>query len=226
MLFLLFLLRFSEAAFITSNRRIKYKNTLKKTSTNDLKTSTSNQKLVTSQSQSKLSSSDTLKTISSPRAYKPSEPIPIPYPKEARDLINHKEADWYQYVDDSSSISSCSSENSSLDGHLMFEMSYDPISEEMRKLRQEKRENRRRLKEVLKKKINASKTKEPIKPEPESPKPTLYYTKEEVEDLEDVARKRTARYRNIPNTGSNCSDLDNDSDFGEVSKDTCYSISF
>ena len=222
MLFLLFLLRFSEAAFITSNSRIKHKNTLKKTSTNDLKTLASNQKLITSQSQSKLSSSDSLKTISSPRDYKPSEPIPIPYSKEARDFTNSKAADWYQYVDDSSSFSSDSSENSSLGGHLMFEMSYDPICEEMRKLRQEDRENRRRLKKVLKK---ASKTKEPIKSEPESPKPTLYYTKEEVEDLEEVARIRTARYRKITNT-DNCSDLDNDSDFGEVSKDTCYSISF
>ena len=99
-------------------------------------------------------SSNSLKCISS-RGYKPSAPIPIPYSKEARDLTNRKEVDWYQYADDNSSISSVSSENSYLGGFFMFEMSYDPISEEMRRLRQENRENRLQLKMESKKNSNA-----------------------------------------------------------------------
>ena len=172
-------------------------------------------------------SSNSLKSISSPRGYKPSAPIPIPYPNEARDLTNHKEADWYQYADDNSSISSGSSENSFLGGFFMFEMSYDPISEEMRKLRQEKRENRRRLNMESIKNSTARKSNEPISPE--SPKSALYYIKEEEEEeyLEEVASKRAARYENLPNIESNYSDLDNDSDFGgEESKDTFIGLSF
>lgn len=240
MLFLLFFLSFSEAAFIDSNSRIKHKTISRTASKNELKTSTSNEKLSQSQSHSKLNlrqypSSDSLKSsTSSPREYIPSAPIRILYSEESLNKLRSdlskqpKEVDWYQYIEESLSSSSDSSD-SSLGGLSIFEMSYDPEYEKLRKMRREERGKQRRIRKELKKKGMRGDTKAATKIE--SPNLALYYTQEEEEELKDITKERTMRCRYIPNTDLNTdpnySDLENDSDFGGKGRnEECYSLSF
>lgn len=178
------------------------------------------------------SSMESLKSVSSPRVYTPSNPIPIPYSKEAlelmkSDLSKKSNHNLYDFVDDNSSVSSDSSESSSV-GSPMFQMSYDPLYAEMKRIKKEERENRRRLKKAEKKEKKRAKALEPKRPD--SPTFGYYFTEEEQNefDIEDLSKRRIERYKQKPLVMSDDdSDLDNDSDFfSKAQKETCYSMSY
>lgn len=235
LLFLLFL-RLSEAALLVNSPwLLRNKKINKSPSATELKSSTSKETLAKPLSLKAPSSVESFNSLSSPRVYTPSEPIPIPYSKETLELMksdiskksNHN---LYDFVDDNSSVSSDSersSENSSV-GSPIFQMSYDPLYAEMKRIKMQERENRRKLRKADKKAKNKAEALEPKKSD--SPTFGYYFTKEEQKefDLEDISKRRIERCRQKPLAMSNDdSDLNNDSDFGiQASKGACYSLSF
>jgi hypothetical protein len=233
MIFIFFFFNFSEAAFIEVNPRIKNQNISSKSCKYDLKSLITNEKLTSLQSNCRLSLQENPSSHSLRGKYTPSAPIRIPYSKEALENLKldlskrNKEMDLYQNIDDNSSASSDSLDCSSVGGPSFFEMSYDPIHEEMRKIWHEERKNRRRLEKELKKKNMMNDKNDMTKSESESPNQILFYTEEEDNELKDIIKERTYRCRNIPDTETNFSDIDNDSDFGcDQKTNNCYSLSF
>lgn len=158
-----------------------------------------------------------------PRVYTPSQPIPIPHTKESQERIQSelslKQLVDYEQISASDSSAASSIENS---GGL-FDMSYEPELAEIRKLKEESKIERKKLKKKTKEELNLKGTR------PESPTFGLFYTEDEVSELEEFSRNHRPKSRHMgPAIQENEDeyDVDDDSDFGSNAKQECYSLSF